>query len=182
MAVDTCRWSAIAANLPGRTDNEIKNFWHTHLKKRLVNKQSHVSERKKSDSAVITGKPKPQKLDCSTYTYHELPSSSLDLSSLTDSPTAAWDGYNEIGNKQYIEVSEAFHQTGGGLWPEEPFDGPIFNSSAANDEKQLQSPFRDVDSMEFGCYYNNDTKMDDSMEFWYRVFVKAGGSPNDPAF
>ncbi|XP_020239217.1 transcription factor MYB4 [Cajanus cajan] len=29
------RWSAIAASLPGRTDNEIKNFWHTHLKKRI---------------------------------------------------------------------------------------------------------------------------------------------------
>ncbi|OMP03097.1 hypothetical protein CCACVL1_02568 [Corchorus capsularis] len=29
------RWSAIAARLPGRTDNEIKNVWHTHLKKRL---------------------------------------------------------------------------------------------------------------------------------------------------
>ncbi|XP_061340414.1 transcription factor MYB4-like [Gastrolobium bilobum] len=29
------RWSAIAARLPGRTDNEIKNFWHTHLKKRM---------------------------------------------------------------------------------------------------------------------------------------------------
>ncbi|KAK9684947.1 hypothetical protein RND81_10G244900 [Saponaria officinalis] len=29
------RWSAIAARLPGRTDNEIKNVWHTHLKKKL---------------------------------------------------------------------------------------------------------------------------------------------------
>ncbi|KGN59540.1 transcription factor MYB106 [Cucumis sativus] len=30
------RWSAIATHLPKRTDNEIKNYWNTHLKKKLI--------------------------------------------------------------------------------------------------------------------------------------------------
>ncbi|XP_059634139.1 transcription factor MYB17 [Cornus florida] len=39
------RWAAIASQLPGRTDNEIKNLWNTHLRKRLlcmgINPQTH---------------------------------------------------------------------------------------------------------------------------------------------
>ncbi|XP_059306798.1 transcription factor MYB53-like isoform X1 [Lycium ferocissimum] len=30
------KWSAIATRLPGRTDNEIKNYWNTHLRKKLL--------------------------------------------------------------------------------------------------------------------------------------------------
>ncbi|XVF67314.1 hypothetical protein PTKIN_Ptkin10aG0111000 [Pterospermum kingtungense] len=30
------RWAAIASQLSGRTNNEIKNLWNTHLKKRLL--------------------------------------------------------------------------------------------------------------------------------------------------
>ncbi|XP_072956608.1 transcription factor MYB39-like [Typha angustifolia] len=30
------KWSTIASRLPGRTDNEIKNYWNTHLRKKLL--------------------------------------------------------------------------------------------------------------------------------------------------
>ncbi|XP_071692156.1 transcription factor MYB41-like [Rutidosis leptorrhynchoides] len=30
------KWSAIATRLPGRTDNEIKNYWNTNIRKKLL--------------------------------------------------------------------------------------------------------------------------------------------------
>ncbi|CAM0903055.1 unnamed protein product [Alopecurus aequalis] len=42
------KWSRIAACLPGRTDNEIKNVWNTHLKKRAA---ASAGEQKKTDGA-----------------------------------------------------------------------------------------------------------------------------------
>lgn len=50
------RWSTIATHLPKRTDNEIKNYWNTHLKKRLSQMGiDPVTHKPKSESIIAVG-------------------------------------------------------------------------------------------------------------------------------
>ncbi|XP_057754127.1 transcription factor MYB16-like [Arachis stenosperma] len=49
------RWSAIATHLPKRTDNEIKNYWNTHLKKRLTKMGIDPVTHKPRNDALVSG-------------------------------------------------------------------------------------------------------------------------------
>ncbi|CBI23645.3 hypothetical protein VitviT2T_006720 [Vitis vinifera] len=162
------KWSAIAASLPGRTDNEIKNVWHTHLKKRLKKKlatpdsKGHFTAAAStcdSDSFNSSGKMSPQ------------PSSS-EFSSFTDSSTRTMETHSTgVKNEQMEEYStESFPEIDESFWSDALSSD---NSSMASDfpavadELQLQTP-----ELAYGQISN---MMDDGMEFWYDVFIRSGG-------
>ncbi|KAL6652117.1 hypothetical protein ACP70R_011042 [Stipagrostis hirtigluma subsp. patula] len=67
------KWSKIASCLPGRTDNEIKNVWNTHLKKRVAPAgEDHKAGAKKKKKQKAAGDevpvPSPSPSSSSTTT------------------------------------------------------------------------------------------------------------------
>ncbi|OVA18282.1 SANT/Myb domain [Macleaya cordata] len=48
------RWSRIARKLPGRTDNEIKNYWRTHMRKKAQEMRKRATMMPSASSSTIT--------------------------------------------------------------------------------------------------------------------------------
>nr|AFK48781.1 unknown [Lotus japonicus] len=136
------RWSAIAAKLPNRTDNEIKNVWHTHLKKRLrkTNNQSN-SDRKR------VSKPKIKRSDSSSCTL----TSSSDFSSSVNEGVEIMD--NSIKSEEDIESLETIMPViDESFWSEEAMDDESStmpsNSLTVSNELQPQCSVNSVETFQ----------------------------------
>nr|ACI23563.1 MYB-like protein 2 [Gossypium barbadense] len=96
------RWSLIAGRIPGRTDNEIKNYWNTHLSKKLISQG--IDPR--------THKPlNPQQLSPSPPTLKPSPSSSSSMAK-PNNPPSPLPVHVVNANKQndYYDGSNEDHQ------------------------------------------------------------------------
>ncbi|XP_059445296.1 transcription factor MYB4-like [Corylus avellana] len=178
------RWSAIAAKLPGRTDNEIKNVWHTHLKKKLKQNQAKTQIILQSTTCDSNSPRQSESSDLDILPSHQAyasmspqPSSS-DFSSVTDASVT-------LNNMSHIKVddmdfSESFPEFDESIWSEPPLVETTSNmpldllAVSTDDQSQAQSQFNPIERVDLGDNY--DSILDDDMDFWYNLFIRAGGS------
>ncbi|XAR71724.1 hypothetical protein NMG60_11018127 [Bertholletia excelsa] len=78
------KWSQIAQHLPGRTDNEIKNYWHSYLKKKEGKQGKAEPNESTRPNAESTGRN-----PCSESTEHKERSSIDTNCSINDFPREA---------------------------------------------------------------------------------------------
>ncbi|KAH6798090.1 myb domain protein 106 [Perilla frutescens var. hirtella] len=110
------RWSAIASHLPKRTDNEIKNYWNTHLKKRLV----------KMGIDPTTHKPKNHALGCTHPTK--------DLANL--SHMAQWESARLEAEARIVHILKVWQ----GTWARAPMTSNRMKDVNISFFNQLESP------------------------------------------
>ncbi|PKA53464.1 Myb-related protein 308 [Apostasia shenzhenica] len=105
------RWSLIAGRLPGRTDNEIKNYWNTHLSKKLKKHgfipREETQRFKRSESSR---KKKMTKIDNSNISTkqsaHETAASDVDHDSKIYAPKPTRFTPRLVRNCSVVESSE----------------------------------------------------------------------------
>ncbi|XP_062185604.1 transcription factor MYB4-like [Phragmites australis] len=156
------RWSAIAARLPNRTDNEIKNVWHTHLKKRLEpTKQEHeaAGASKKNRPAAPKRGGARRTPDVPATTVPVSPersaSSSVTESSMTEQGNTGSYGFAVAKEESF--TSEEEFQIDESFWSE-----------------TLSMPLDSFDvPMEPSHAFGSPGAADD-IDFWLKVFMESG--------
>ncbi|XVF80985.1 hypothetical protein PTKIN_Ptkin15bG0120200 [Pterospermum kingtungense] len=177
------RWSAIAASLPGRTDNEIKNVWHTHLKKRVMKNHNGSNDNKRQVNIDSSKAIKKEQEPVADHSHRNRPVSPPESSSCEDSTTTTSENNSDMCMK--METHEDSSEIDENFWSEVwsadnssmasdflvfGFDPP--QQSHHHDHHFPSSPLATLEPV--NDYGSNLYGSDINMDFWYNLLTRAG--------
>ncbi|CAA7016366.1 unnamed protein product [Microthlaspi erraticum] len=152
------RWSLIAGRIPGRTDNEIKNYWNTHLRKKLLRQGIDPQTHKPLDAnnilkpgEEVSGGKKPLEPNSSSHTDDTTVNSGNGASKI--SVSVFGDEDNEEFGFFYDDKFSSFLNS---LINDDPFDSNIPIS-----ESMLQTHSCKDENVGTSCSLGHDKRPED---------------------
>ncbi|KAM3226474.1 hypothetical protein ACQJBY_058871 [Aegilops geniculata] len=151
------------ARLPGRTDNEIKNVWHTHLKKRLESSSKpsgQAAPKRKTKKPAVAASA----LDGPTSEPASSPGQSLSMSPEQSLRTSSATGYS---------MASSLENTGSSSSESEEFqiDDSFWSETLAMSVDSSGSGMETSDT--FGVDSASPSSSNDEMDFWATLFMQA---------
>ncbi|KAA8531181.1 hypothetical protein F0562_005905 [Nyssa sinensis] len=149
------RWSKIAQHLPGRTDNEIKNYWRTRVQKHAKQLKCDVNSKQFKDTVRYLWMPR-------LVERIQAAAGASSASCTTTTTTATANTYNLSNNNINMSSGQVDLPPSGGSAQVNPSFTPENSSTAASSDSFGTSQVSPISDLTDYCNYpiNNNNNQD----------------------